>query len=124
MSGDTDEEFLARMADLNELFASSLPPAFDRLTQARAGVDASAPQPELVREMESVLHTLAGAAGTFGFPVLGQRARALERRVCTLKERDEVDAAGWEACLAALDVFVAWGRRDPKSAYPEDESAI
>ncbi len=121
MSGDTDEEFLARMADLNEMFAASLPPAFARLTQARADVDPLAPQAAPAREMEAVLHTLSGAAATFGFPTLGRHARALERRLCAL---DPADAPGWAAWLAALDTFVAWGERDPKSAYPEDESAI
>jgi chemotaxis protein histidine kinase CheA len=123
MSGDTDEEFLARMADLNELFASTLPPSFDRIMQARAAFDARAPQPALAREMESVLHTLAGAAGTFGFAVLGQRARLLERRLCELAALEQADGPGWDAWLVALDTFVAWGRSDPKGPYPQAEPA-
>jgi len=37
------------------------------------------PAPESRDEMRQLAHALAGTSGTFGFPRLGDRARALER---------------------------------------------
>jgi HPt (histidine-containing phosphotransfer) domain-containing protein len=124
ISGAVDVEFFARLAELNGKFASSLPQTLARLSGARKVLDAAQPQPELVAEMHAVLHTLAGSAATFGFRVLGQQARLLEQRMRVFTTFDAVAPDDWEAWLAELDVFVAWGLRDPKAAYPSDESAI
>jgi len=124
MSDAADAEFFARLSELNDKFAAGLPHTLGRLTGARAAFVAARPEPALVDEMHAVLHTLAGSAGTFGFHVLGQQARSLEQRLRVFATFDAVAAQEWNAWLAQLDVFVAWGLRDPKSAYPDDEAAI
>jgi len=124
MSDAADAEFFARLSELNDKFAAGLPHTLGRLADARAAFVAARPEPALVDEMHAVLHTLAGSAGTFGFHVLGQQARSLEQRLRVFTTFDAVAAQEWNAWLAQLDVFVAWGLRDPKSAYPNDEAAI
>jgi HPt (histidine-containing phosphotransfer) domain-containing protein len=122
--GAADAEFFARLAELNDRFAASLPQTLGRLSAARNAFDTARPQPELMQELHAVLHTLAGSSATFGFRVLGQQARNIEQRLRVLMTFDAVAPDDWEAWLAELDVFVAWALRDPKDAYPNDESAI
>jgi len=124
MTDSADAEFFSRLAELNDKFAAGLPHTLGRLAAARAAFDAASPQAALVAEMHAILHTLAGSAGTFGLRVLGQQARVLEQRLRVFTTFDAVGAADWEAWLSELDVFVAWGVRDPKAAYPNDESAV
>jgi HPt (histidine-containing phosphotransfer) domain-containing protein len=124
MDTGVDAEFFERLAELNDRFAASLPQTLGRLAAARDAFDAAHPQSELIDNFQAVLHTLAGSAATFGFRVLGQQARVLEQRLRVLTTFDTVAAEEWRAWLAELDVFVAWGLQDPKSAYPNDESAV
>src|SRR4051812_20414169 len=124
MSTGVDAEFFERLAELNDKFAASLPQTLGRLAAARGAFDATEPQPDLIDNLQAVLHTLAGSAATFGFRVLGQQARVLEQRLRVLTTFDTVAAEEWLAWLAELDMFVAWGLRDAKSAYPNDESAV
>ena len=118
-----DAEFFERLAELNDKFAASLPQTLGRLSAARTAFDASRPQPALTQELHAVLHTLAGSSATFGFRVLGHQARNIEQRLRVLMTFDAVAPEDWEAWLGELDVFVAWGLRDPKGAYPNDEPA-
>jgi len=124
MSAEADADFFARLSVLNDKFAASLPDTLARLAAARARLDPAAPAVALVAEMHAVLHTLAGSAATFGFRQLGQQARVLEQRLRVFTTFDAVGPQEWEGWLARLDVFVAWGRADPKSAYPNDESVV
>jgi HPt (histidine-containing phosphotransfer) domain-containing protein len=39
------------------------------------------PAPDLLRRLHRLAHSLAGTAGTFGFPAVGDAARNLERRL-------------------------------------------
>lgn len=124
MRTEADAEFFERLSALNDKFAASLPQTLGRLANARARLDPAAPPPALVGEVHAVLHTLAGSAATFGFRTLGQQARLLEQRLRVFTTFDAVAPQDWEDWLARLDVFVAWGLRDPKAAYPEDEQAV
>jgi HPt (histidine-containing phosphotransfer) domain-containing protein len=123
-SGAVDAEFFERLAQLNDKFAAALPQTLGRLSAARHAFDPVNPQPELIRELHAVLHTLAGSSATFGFRILGHEARNIEQRLRVLMTFEAVDPAEWEAWRAELDVFIAWGLRDPKAAYPNEESAI
>jgi HPt (histidine-containing phosphotransfer) domain-containing protein len=121
--GGADADFFARLAELNDRFAASLPQTLGRLSAARKAFDTVRPQPALMQELHAVLHTLAGSSATFGFRLLGQQARNIEQRLRVLMTFDAVAPQDWEIWLAELDVFVAWALRDPKDAYPNDESA-
>ena len=124
MNTNADAEFFARLAQLNDKFAASLPRTLGRLSAVRNEFDTQRPQVALIEQMHAVLHTLAGSSATFGFRVLGQQARMLEQRLRVLMTFDGVAPQEWEAWLAELDVFVAWGSNDPKAAYPNDDSAV
>jgi HPt (histidine-containing phosphotransfer) domain-containing protein len=119
-----DAEFFERLAQLNDKFAAALPRTLGRLSAARNAFDTARPQPELIQELHAVLHTLAGSSATFGFRFLGYQARNIEQRLRVLMTFDAVAPGEWEAWLAELDVFIARGLRDPKDAYPNEESGI
>ncbi|WP_229425016.1 Hpt domain-containing protein [Massilia sp. Se16.2.3] len=59
--------FFARLMQANETFRAGLPGTLRRLQDVRAGLDPAAPAADLVAELGALLHTLAGAAATFGF---------------------------------------------------------
>ena len=124
MSAEVDAGFFERLSVLNDKFAASLSQTLGRLADARTRLDPAAPPPALVAEVHAVLHTLAGSAATFGFRMLGHQARLLEQRLRVFTTFDAVAAEDWEDWLARLDVFVAWGLRDPKAAYPDDEPVV
>nr|WP_314543036.1 Hpt domain-containing protein [uncultured Massilia sp.] len=124
MSSGADAEFFERLAELNGKFAASLPQTLGRLSEARGAFDVARPQQALIEQLQAVLHTLAGSSATFGFRALGQQARVLEQRLRVLTTFDSVNPTEWRAWLHELDGFVAWGLRDPKGAYPNDEPAI
>ena len=114
-SGDAD--FFVRLTRANEAFRSGLPATLERLRHAGAGFDPGAPAPQLASELQSLLHTLAGAAVTFGFRELGQGARALEQRLRVLTAFELVGADDWQAWLSELDDFVRSGLAAPEPAY-------
>ena len=124
MHAEVDAEFFERLSVLNDRFAANLPATLARVTATRRGIDPRAPASVAVAEIQQVLHTLAGSAATFGFRALGQHARPLEQRLRVFTTFDAVAPEDWEDWLAALDVFLAWAARDPKSAYPIDEFGV
>jgi HPt (histidine-containing phosphotransfer) domain-containing protein len=118
--GPVDQQFFARLATLQERFASGVPAVLQRLAAARAAFDPLAPDTGLVAEMQALLHTMAGSAATFHFRVLGHQARALEQRLRVLMAFDSIAEGDWNGWFAELDAFVAWGQRDPKASYYSD----
>jgi HPt (histidine-containing phosphotransfer) domain-containing protein len=113
----SDNEFFARLTDANATFRAGLPAALGRIRAAQASLLPAAPAPALLAELQSQLHTLAGASVTFGFRELGQGARALEQRLRVLRAFDTVGEDDWRAWLAALDEFVRAGLAGPPPAY-------
>jgi len=112
-----DADFFVRLTQANEDFRAGLPATLRRLGAAGAGFDPAAPAPELATELQTLLHTLAGAAVTFGFRELGQGARALEQRLRVLTAFELVGEDDWQAWLSALDEFVRTGLVAPAPAY-------
>ena len=117
MPAPIDTDFFVRLTQANAAFRASLPATLGRLAQAGAGFDPAAPAPQRAAELQSLLHTLAGAAVTFGYRELGQGARALEQRLRVLTAFEHVGADDWQAWLSALDEFVRGGLAAPEPAY-------
>ena len=114
-----DQQFFARLAELNEQFAARLPSTMERLAAlsrqlAHAGEPAFHVAP-VVCEVQDMLHTLAGSTATFGFRGLGHHARLLEQRLRVLRAFDVVAATEWQAWRAELDEYIRVARCDPKS---------
>ena len=114
-----DQQFFARLAELNEKFAARLPTTLEclaALSDALGG--AGEPGFDLAPaagELQAILHTLAGSAATFGFRGLGHHARLLEQRLRVLRAFDVVAATEWQAWRAELDEYIRVARRDPTS---------
>ena len=117
MAGPVDAAFFARLTAANERFRAGLPATLAQLAAARGELLPEAPAPALVAELQSLLHTLAGAAVTFGFRELGHGARALEQRLRVLRAFDAVGAGDWNAWLGELDGFLAAGLGAPPPRY-------
>ena len=119
MTQPADQQFFARLAELNDKFAARLPATFERLAAlshelapaGEPGFDPAGPAGEL----QAMLHTLAGSAATFGFRGLGHHARLLEQRLRVLRAFDAVAAREWQAWRAELDEYIAIALRDPKA---------
>jgi HPt (histidine-containing phosphotransfer) domain-containing protein len=112
-----DADFFVRLTQANEGFRQALPGSLRRLAEAGAAFDPAAPDAARAAELQGLLHTLAGAAVTFGFRSLGQGARALEQRLRVLTAFELVGEDDWRAWLAALDEFVHQGLLEPEPAY-------
>ena len=117
MPAPVDTDFFVRLTQANADFRAGLPTTLHRLGAAGADFNPAAPAPQLAAELQSLLHTLAGAAVTFGFRELGQGARALEQRLRVLTAFELVGEDDWQAWLSALDEFVRSGLAAPEPAY-------
>ena len=110
-----DQEFFARLHALNDKFAASIPVTLERLRVARSAFVPESPDPELIKELHQILHTIAGSAATFGFRVFGVQARQLEQRLRVLMAYELIAARDWNNWLAALDDYIGWAERNPKA---------
>jgi HPt (histidine-containing phosphotransfer) domain-containing protein len=117
MAGPSDTDFFVRLTQANEDFRAGLPATLRRLGAAGANFDPATSAPGQAAGLQSLLHTLAGAAVTFGFRELGQGARALEQRLRVLTAFEHVGEDDWRAWLASLDDFVRGGLAAPAPAY-------
>jgi HPt (histidine-containing phosphotransfer) domain-containing protein len=106
MTPDPLPEDLQQALDLfRSQFAEHLPA---RLAEARAALDAWRTEPgsdERLRALHRVLHRLAGSAGTFGMPALGDAARAIELQLDALLERTQRGSADVEAIAAQVEAL-------------------
>lgn len=117
MAGPVDTAFFARLTQADQRFRSGLPATLAQLAAVRAQLTPSAPAPQAVAELQSLLHTLAGAAVTFGFREIGHGARGLEQRLRVLTAFETVGEDDWGAWLGALDSFVVAGLEAPAPHY-------
>lgn len=117
MTNQLDQQFFARLTGANDQFGAGLPAMLERLAARSAAFDPQQPATALAAELQAQLHTMAGSAATFGFPVLGQQLRALEQRLRMLMVFDSVGADDWRQWFDDLDALVAWGRVNPRSPY-------
>ncbi|SHH54002.1 Hpt domain-containing protein [Massilia sp. CF038] len=68
-----------------KLFRGRLPVRFEKMNEALAACQAGAADPQAgLTELHRLLHSLAGAAGTFGLDGLGQQAKEIEHQVAAL----------------------------------------
>ena len=78
-----------RLQALKEAYAKRLILEFDRLREIDTQQTEEAPHENSLKTLHSALHTMAGAAGTFGFHALGEAARRFEQQVAEQLSRTE-----------------------------------
>ena len=116
-----DPDFRARLGALNDKYAAAVPGLMASiglvLRQCEDGAP-DGPQAAQITALHKSLHTVAGSAATFGFPVLGQQCRLLEQQLRLLTaqpdDRGAVQAA-WPALAAQTRQLLDWAARDPKA---------
>ena len=95
----------ADLALLRDSFRDRLAPRVGEIEtawKALAGAVDRAETTEPLRHLHRLAHSLAGTAGTFGFPTVGSASRALERRVKELVEAGAPFEATAREEIAAL----------------------
>ncbi|MFL6193330.1 MAG: Hpt domain-containing protein [Thermoanaerobaculia bacterium] len=92
--------------DLRRYFTGRLPARLAEIVAARDAARDAGWAEEPLRTFHRLLHSLAGAGATFGFPEVSDLARRLERRVQAALETGtppgEAEAGAWHAALAEL----------------------
>jgi HPt (histidine-containing phosphotransfer) domain-containing protein len=73
-----EDSFDTHFAALRDRFSMRLSGYQERLNRARASFVHNA-DPDAILELKRISHELAGAAGVFGFPEIGDAALTLER---------------------------------------------
>lgn len=78
---DDDDDVRAMVAQMAQGFLAKLPARFNKMDEALAMCGQDPVNNEHWHELRRLLHSLGGAAGTFGLPELGQAAKDVERRL-------------------------------------------
>ena len=86
------DAFESHFAALRDRFTTRLSGYRERLSRARASFVSHA-DPDSVAELKRISHELAGAAGVFGFPEIGDAALVLERAADAVLQDGEDRAA-------------------------------
>ncbi|UTA79649.1 diguanylate cyclase [Halomonas sp. XH26] len=84
----SSQAFAKRLKTLSEAYSKRLTSDFERLTELATWLAADASCHESLTQLNSVLHSLAGSAGTFGFESLGRQAREYELLVAKVLKQD------------------------------------
>jgi len=108
-----EADFFARLRVQEAAFSAGLPAMLGAIA-ARHDRAAAVPASACAGALQQALHTLAGCAATFGYPRLGQEARALEQRLRVLQAFDRVPAGDWSAWFEQLDAMVEWALVAPR----------
>lgn len=77
----SDESVQARVELMAKLFVGRLPVRFEKMNEAFALCRANPQDETNWVELHRLLHSLGGAAGTFGCDALGAQAARIEQRV-------------------------------------------
>ncbi len=97
--------FAMAYAALRQQYSAHVKNVLVDLVNAAAEAEVANPQPTLAR-LRRELHQLAGSGGSFGYPALSQKARALENRAEEWLQQkanpSPLEWAEWQAGLQAL----------------------
>lgn len=100
-----DDELQAKVDVMAKVFLGRLHVRYEKMNEAYALCRHDAGDAAAWTELHRLLHSLAGAAGSFGCDALGARAKAVEEQVRALqaapvKTQEDVESVG--RALAAL----------------------
>lgn len=101
-----DPSVEAQLAELRADYAAKLPQRLGEIEALWQAVQHEGWSGPSAQSLHRVCHTLAGSAGTFGLPAVGQQARALEQILKPLVQAAQVpDAQQSRALLGGLDAL-------------------
>lgn len=110
------EEFLAaKLRELSESFAKTIPAKLAEMTQALQDCQLDPSERNKGKRLHRLLHTMAGSAGTFGFITLGRSAALIENHLLNLLDSNNWNADELPALAAKVEALVAWATLDPKN---------
>ena len=101
----SDDSVQAKVDLMAKVFMGRLPVRFEKMNEALALCRANPQDQEAWVELHRLLHSLGGAAGTFGCDALGAHAARIEQRVkqlLALPERTPVHLDEIGHALASL----------------------
>ncbi|MBY0573114.1 MAG: diguanylate cyclase [Undibacterium sp.] len=78
---DNEDTLHAALRALSETFVARLPGKLNEIQSALEQFQSNSTQREHIALLHRLLHTMAGAAGTFGLPELGTKAKELEAKI-------------------------------------------
>ena len=87
-----DPDVQAKVDMLAKVFSGRLHVRYEKMNEAFAQCQPGTGSADAWEELVRLLHSLAGAAGTFGFEALGAHARRIELRIRDLREAGPVHA--------------------------------
>lgn len=90
---DNASDIEAQLQALRDLFRSKLDSDLPELERQAQALEQSGDQSDALQAMKISLHKLAGSSGTFGYPALGEAARALEIQVGSWLESGGIPSA-------------------------------
>ncbi|WP_102505225.1 diguanylate cyclase [Salinivibrio kushneri] len=99
-NNETDE----RLERLKEAYAKRLSSEFKQLHAINEKIVSGHDDQETLKALHAGLHTIAGAAGTFGFPSLGEAARQFEQQVANRLSQVEQQASLPDDWIKALEL--------------------
>ena len=103
------DELAAAIAALADIFVARIPAALDSMQEELDCLSQNAQNHASWKNLHRHLHNLAGSAGTFGHPELGDRARALEHRIdALLKTGDAAANPASSAFMQDQRNFMLW----------------
>ena len=107
--GDLQEMLKALQKD----YRRSLPATLERIETAWTAMAKGSADAACVKSLERALHSIAGAAGTFGMPALGDAAAAAEAFTARYVEQGAIPAGG---ALDELDALLEAVRTEAGSS--------
>ncbi|WP_395007432.1 diguanylate cyclase [Undibacterium sp.] len=93
---DRDQELNDALKALTQVYAAKLPAKLEEIAAATRQFKSDLTDRENYILLHRLLHTMAGSAGTFGFPEMGESARVLEKKIKTF-----ISGAAWDTLQVA-----------------------
>lgn len=82
----------SRLEKLKQAYAERLASEFEKLAEINEHLAEGSMSHKALDELHAALHTMAGAAGTFGFHKLGETAREFEQQVSSIASQEKEQA--------------------------------
>lgn len=79
--GQNSQDIQAKLQALRTAYAAQLPERIADIEASWRALGDACATPEPLHELHRKLHSMAGSAGTFGLPALGEAARSIEQRL-------------------------------------------